>query len=337
MVMNTALDMLWHFWEMTARMAPWLLLGFAATVPLALWLTPAWVERHLGGRGPLPVLKAVALGVPLPLCSCSVLPVTVALRQHGTSKGAATAFLLSTPQTGIDSFLATWSLLGPIVALFRLGNAVITGLLGGWLVAWADPDPVVKASPAAGGQARRRTLVEALRYAFINLPGEIAVAILFGLMVSAAISALFQEPVLQKHLGHGVLPMLLMLALSIPLYVCATGSIPLAAGFVMLGASPGTALVFLIAGPATNAASLAVLWKVLGRKSTLLYVGIIAVTALAAGLGLDALIDSFQLKETIPSACHGQALHWYEHLAAGLFLCLLATAWWQKRQARRPA
>jgi uncharacterized membrane protein YraQ (UPF0718 family) len=331
------LDMLWHFWEMTARMAPWLLLGFAATVPLALWLTPAWVERHLGGRGTLPVLKAVALGVPLPLCSCSVLPVTVALRQHGTGKGAATAFLLSTPQTGVDSFLATWSLLGPVVALFRVGNAIVTGLLGGWLVSWADPEPVDRPTMRTAGQVKPRTFAEALRYAFINLPGEIAVAILFGLVVTAAIGALFQEPVLQKHLGHGLVPMLLMLALSIPLYVCATGSIPLAAGFVMLGASPGTALVFLIAGPATNAAALAVLWKVLGRKTTLLYAGIIAVTALAAGLGLDAMIDSFQLKETIPAACHGQVLHWYEHLAAGLFLSLLAIAWWQKRHPRRQA
>ncbi len=336
--MNTILDMAAHFWEMTARMAPWLLLGFAATVPLALWLTPAWVERHLGGRGWLPVVKAVLLGVPLPLCSCSVLPVTVALRQHGTGKGAATAFLLSTPQTGVDSFLATWSLLGPVIALFRLGAAVLTGLVGGMLVSWfgteAADQPVPVANP---GKPGRRSLASALRYGFVDLPGEIAVAILFGLAATAAISAIFQKPVLQEHLGHGLVPMLLMLALSIPFYVCATGSIPLAAGFVALGASPGTALVFLIAGPATNAAALAVLWKVLGRQTTLLYLGIIAVAALAAGLTLDAILTDPGLMNTVPDACHATSLHGYEHLAGIVLLLLLAAGRAAKASAKRLA
>ena len=79
---------------------------------MSIWISPEWTERHLGGKGIGPVVKATLLGIPLPLCSCSVIPVVASMRRHGASRAAATSFLLSTPQTGVDSIAVTYALLG---------------------------------------------------------------------------------------------------------------------------------------------------------------------------------------------------------------------------------
>ena len=127
-------------WLVTARMAAWLILGFAVAGLLSVFISPVWLERHLGGRGLGPVWKASLFGVPLPLCSCGVIPVAASLRQHGAGRPATTAFLLSTPLTGVVSILVTWTLLGALFAVLRRVAALLRGLLGGSLVLGLDPD-----------------------------------------------------------------------------------------------------------------------------------------------------------------------------------------------------
>lgn len=283
------------FWETAGRMAPWLLLGFGLAGALSQLVSPETVARYLGRRGgKKAILWAVALGVPLPLCSCGVLPVAAGLRKMGASRGAAAAFLIATPQTGVDSFFATYSLLGGAFAVFRPLVAIITGLVGGVLLDTGETPPPEKNAPGAETPAAAEgvggKILAALRYGYWQLLGNVAPALALGLALSAAIlfcvpDGFFRDP----RLGGDWVAFPVMLLIGIPMYVCSTGSIPVALSLVAKGVSPGAALVFLIVGPSLNGASLAVLGKMLGKAGTALYLAVIAAGAVAAGVLMNAL------------------------------------------------
>lgn len=281
------------FWDTTVKMAPWLLFGFLAAGLLSLFFTPEMVSRHLGRRaGWRAVVLSVVLGVPLPLCSCGVLPVAVGLRRGGAGKGATAAFLISTPQTGVDSFFATYSLLGWAFALVRPLVAAVTGVVGGFLVERADREPPVApmgAVPGGTAAARWPTRVAlALRYGFGTLFGNVALALLIGLVISALILAFVPERFFDAHaLGSDWVAFPAMLLIGMPMYVCSTASIPVALALMAKGISPGAALVFLIVGPALNGASLTTLVRLLGKTCTLIHLTVVAVAAVAAGLLLN--------------------------------------------------
>lgn len=336
------------FWNTMAEMAPWLLFGFVAAGVLSVFFSTRWIERHLGGQGAGPVFKASLLGVPLPLCSCGVIPVSAGLYRHGASRGATSSFLLSTPQTGIDSIFATYALMGPIYAVVRPVIAMISGVVGGLLidrVTANEPQETVAESEEAscsssgssgccgskgqdthstGKKARWR---EALRYGLVVLPADIAGSLLIGLAIAALLTALVPADALSPYLGGGIVAMLAAVAFSTPLYVCATGSIPIGLGLLAVGASPGAVLAFLIAGPATNAATLSVTWKVLGRRTGIVYLLTVVVVAIAAGLALDATFTLESLR--LPAAAmqgHEHGMTWVDHLWAALLLLLLLPA-----------
>jgi uncharacterized membrane protein YraQ (UPF0718 family) len=396
------LDLLWQmavgFWATVAAMSPYLLFGFFVAGLLSVLISPQMVERHLGGRGLLPVLKASLFGVPLPLCSCGVIPVSMSLHKHGASKGATISFLLSTPQTGVDSILVTYSLLGPVFAIFRPLVAFATGLLGGALVNLFGREPAQNAvgadprvRPNESGQPqgvaptnpqschpgprsgtaimssrtplRDRNVVtpdsdpgpqsgsstpcphchppkpqnkflKALKYGFVTLPRDIGKPLLLGLAVAAVISALVPEHFFAERLGRGLPAMLVMMALGIPIYVCASASVPVAAAMILKGLSPGAALVFLMTGPATNAAGLTTIWNTLGRRTALLYLLAVAGCALAAGLLLDSLIYTVSIKTLAPLHSMGPSL--LQHLSAVALLALLAYAYFAPRPHPAP-
>lgn len=269
-------------------MSPYLLLGFLAAGALSVWVSPAFVERHLGRAGFPQILKAALLGVPLPLCSCSVIPVAASLRRHGASKGATVSFLASTPQTGVDSIFATWALLGPVFTLFRVMAAFITGLVAGFFTEGLDRDArpagsALEACPhcrSRQGPAWRRML----RYGLLTLPKDIAPALLIGVLVSGVLTAVAPKDFFVGRLPPGIPSMLLMMAFGIPIYVCSTGSIPIAYALLGMGVSPGAVLVFLIAGPATNAATVSTIWSVLGRRVLVAYLAAIVLCGLGAGM-----------------------------------------------------
>lgn len=335
------------FWFTLAAMAPWLLLGFAAAGILSVCFPAAFVERHLGGGGVGPVVKASVLGVPLPVCSCGVIPLGAGLFRQGASRGATSSFMLSTPQTGVDSILATYALLGPVLAVVRPVVALVNGIVGGLLIdtlvkpgaptPHADETPAgsccsdAKApccdSEAAAKAAPAPAWVRALRYGLVTLPADLAGALVLGVLLAALLTASVPPDALAPYLGGGVLAMFAAVAVSTPLYVCATASIPIGLGLLAAGASPGAVLAFLIAGPATNAATVAVTWKLLGKRTGLLYLLNVVATAIAAGLLLDELFSIEQLR--LPPAArgthdHGLGLGPLDHLwAAALALLLL--------------
>lgn len=292
-------------WQVLGDMAPYLLLGFLVAGALSVVVSPEVVERHLGGRGMGPVVKASLFGVPLPLCSCGVVPVAASLRRHGASRGATAAFMLSTPQTGVDSIMVTLSLLGPVFAIFRPLAALVTGVVGGGLVSLLPAEPRESAAsgctdPCCAPDSGAGPVRRALRYGFVTLPGDIGRPMLVGLVVAGVLAAFVSDDLLAGLFGGGVLAMVVAAAAGIPVYVCATASVPVAAALIAKGASPGVALVFLMTGPATNAAAIATLWHTLGRRATVVYLASLAVCAVGLGLGLDALMA------TAPTeACHG--------------------------------
>jgi len=288
-----------EFLQVLGEMSPYLLFGFLVAGVLSVVIRPSWVERHLGGRGFWPVFKASLFGVPLPLCSCGVIPVAASLRKHGASREATTAFLLSTPQTGVDSILVTLSLLGITFAVYRPLAALATGLIGGWVVmafgsrknAVEEPLPECADSCCADG-AKRGKPARALEHGFVTLPEDIAKPLLVGLLVAALLSAIVPEDFFAGYLGGGIgafSTMIAMMLLGIPVYVCATASVPVALALMKAGLSPGAALVFLMTGPATNAAGIATVAKIMGKRVAACYLATVAATSLGAGLLLNSI------------------------------------------------
>jgi uncharacterized membrane protein YraQ (UPF0718 family) len=317
-------------------MSPYLLFGFFAAGLLSVFISPAVVERHLGGTGFWPLLKASAFGVPLPLCSCGVIPVSMSLNKHGASKGATVAFLLSTPQTGVDSILVTYSLLGPVFAVFRPLAALVTGLIGGSAVeifkhkpSETAPETYTEASEEKDKPAK---LIKAFRHGFVTLPGDIGKPMFLGLIVASIISAAIPEDFFAPFLGGGILSMLVMMAIGIPVYVCATASVPVAAVLIAKGVSPGAAMVFLMTGPATNAAAFMTIWAGLGKRTAITYILTVAVTAIAAGVLLDHLAVGMDLKVT---GCAGWMLPGYvKNICAVLLFAVLGSAILKKARTK---
>lgn len=333
-------------------MAPYLLLGFIFAGILSVLISPKMVERHLGGHGIWPVIKAALFGVPLPLCSCSVLPVTASLRRHGAGRGASTAFLISTPQTGVDSILATWSLLGPLFAIYKPIMAFISGIIGGAVVDVLEPhgnedtEVVPKCEGACcahlgeNGESvgpRQSWFRRAIEHSFVELPRDLGKPLLIGLVAAGVITAaatFFQSKfsaneTLFQALGlTGLAGILVAMAVGIPLYVCATASIPIAAAMIAAGASYGAAFAFLMTGPASNAASLAVIWKVLGKRTAIIYLVTIAATALGAGVLLDLMAVEFKL----PTITGGEILPLWAKIASSIFfVAILLRAFWPSK------
>jgi hypothetical protein len=308
MAMNFVLRWLTESWDLLAESSIYVIFGLVVGGLLKVFLSPAMVARHLGTGRITSVLKAALLGIPMPLCSCGVLPAGVSLRRQGANKGATAAFLISTPETGVDSIAITYALLGPVMAVARPVAAFATAAVAGIAenLIGRPEDRAVKADLSCPIDAccdgvdcpeevhqRHHSFGEKLKkglgFAFGKLWGDLAGWFMVGLLLAGLIGALVPEDVMGRYLGGGWQSMLLMLAVGIPLYICATASTPIAAMLILKGVSPGTALVFLLAGPATNITSLSVLIGVLGKRATAIYLVSIAVMSVLAGLALDLI------------------------------------------------
>lgn len=323
-------SVIFDFWATMAEMSPFLLFGFFVAGLLSVLVSQTLVERHLGGRGLWPLVKASIFGVPLPLCSCGVIPVSMSLHKHGASKGSTISFLLSTPQTGIDSIFVTLSLLGPVFAIFRPVAAFITGIIGGGLVdvfepRTQQPQAAEKCTDeCCSDHAKNGKIRRAFKYGFITLPRDIGKAMLLGLIIAAIISVIVPADFFADHLGTGIFAMIVMMFLGIPVYVCATASVPVAAALILKGLTPGAALVFLMTGPATNAASFVTIWKALGRRTAIIYLAAVAGCALAAGIVLDYIVGAVEFKAVAKPAWMLPPLA--KHISAIILIAVLAYA-----------
>ena len=313
-------------------MAPYLLLGFFLAGIMHAFVPSNLYRRYLGGNSFRSVLNAALLGIPLPLCSCGVIPTAMSLRKEGASKGATVSFLISTPQTGVDSIIATYSLMGLPFALLRPLVALVTALLGGSLVNKLDNKEEAVSVQAEDAPQERLSFVQrmksALKYAFVEMMQDIGKWLLVGLVIAGLITVFVPDSFFAVFADKPLLSMLLVLAFAIPMYLCATGSIPIAVALMMKGLSPGTALVLLMAGPAVNAASMLVISKVMGRKTLLLYLFSIVSGAICFGLGIDYLLprEWFATPLAQMHACHGESVSWFNVGCLIVLLLLLANA-----------
>ena len=316
--MNIILDYIRHFWQVFSAMSPWLLTGYCLAGIIAFFLKPEQVKKHLGGKGLLPVLKAVLIGVPLPVCSCSVIPSATALRQEGSGKGATGAFFISTPQTGIDSIVVTASMMGWLIAVIRPVVAFLSGITGGILISRFCPE-VSEKQPAAPQKTHcccchsqqdtaswKNAPGFILSYGFIRMMKSTAPSLLLGMAVAALIQQLVPDNFGAEYLcGNMLLEFLVVLIFSIPLYICSSASVPVALALILKGFSPGAALLFLIAGPSIHSVSITSMQQIIGRKAMLLAVAAIAFWAVAAGVTAN-LMDIPVNQELICAAASGR-------------------------------
>jgi uncharacterized membrane protein YraQ (UPF0718 family)/copper chaperone CopZ len=325
---------------MLAEMAPYLLLGFFFAGLLRAFVPKSIYRKHLAPRNMKSVVKAALLGIPLPLCSCGVIPTSVGLRREGASHGACTSFLIATPQTGVDSIAATYSLMGLPFAIVRPIAALFTSMFGGWLVnKFANEDETLSEETTretAECNCDQQTspsfwnnFISAMRYAFVEMLQDVGKWLVVGLLIAALITVAVPNEWLAALHDYKLLNMLIVLAVAIPMYVCATGSIPIAVSLMAKGLTPGAALVLLMAGPAVNSASMLVVGKVFGRRTLRLYLTAIITGAVVFGLCIDYLLPQqwFKVSGMIMSGGHcAHCLGTMDWVWMTIFLLLLANA-----------
>ena len=293
--------------------SPWLILGLVIAGLMKTWLPSQLLSKHLGS-GKLAIIKAAVFGAPLPLCSCGVIPVATELRRSGASAPATSSFLVATPETGVDSISVSYALLGPLFAIYRPIAAITSAIATGFLVATASDDQVKKDKVVSccANQAEKEPektsccsksiqapnatekTVQGLKYAFSQLIDDLVKWLLIGLLFATIVRTFVPESFLTSY-GSGVWAMLMMIAISIPMYICATASTPVAAGFILAGVSPGTALVFMMTGPATNISTLGVIKNEMGKPVLIRYLLGISICAIVFGSLLDWGIEYFSI------------------------------------------
>ena len=315
-----------ELWSLTKEMSPYLLLGFLIAGILSVAISPAFVEKNLGGKGLSPILKASLFGIPLPLCSCGVIPVATSLYKNGANKSATTSFLISTPQTGVDSILVTYSLLGPIFAIFRPFSALLAGIIGGLAVEVIDNgrESNIEPSTLVVDNDKKSFLRKIYEYGFVSLPQDITKPLILGIMVAAVISMVVPDDFFVSYFGNGFMGLIIMMFAGIPIYVCATASVPIALALIIKGLSPGAALVFLMTGPATNAATISTVWKILGKKTAFVYLLAVSGSSLVAGLFIN--LFSSEISSHIHSHDHWMLPAWLQIISSILILIILTNS-----------
>lgn len=279
------------------EMAPYLMLGFIFAGLLHLLFPKKKVRKYMGQNNFKSIFNAALLGVPLPLCSCGVIPTGISFYKHGASKASTVSFLISTPQTGVDSIFVTYSMLGLPLAILRPIIAFITGLAGGLITKKIDPEKTETVLQANQDDDHLPKgflprIKEMFRYSFIDFLQDISNWLIIGLLIAALISVIVPDDFFADKIPSDFLGMLIILVISIPVYICATASVPVAAVLMLKGLSPGAALVMLMAGPATNAATITMIGKVLGKRSLIGYLGAIITGALLSGLIIDYFLPA---------------------------------------------
>ena len=308
------------FLQILNEMSPYVLLGFLIAGLLHVFVNEATLTRHLSGNGWKSVVKAAAIGIPLPLCSCGVLPTAVSLRRQGASKAATTSFLIATPQTGVDSIAATYSLLGLPFALIRPIAALCGAFFGGLAVGKLSPDEDIKnkdsMSKAEGTKKESlfKKLKASVSYGFFDMVDNMGKWLLIGLVIATLITIFVPDSFFVGLREYPLIAMIAVVLIAIPMYICATGSIPIAMSLMLKGLSPGVAFVMLMAGPAANFASILILDKTQGRKATAVYVSSVVITAIAFGFIIDFLLPHSWFTINAATDSHNAHMHmgWFE-------------------------
>ena len=325
-------------WQLTLSMAPYILFGLIFAGILHEIVPDSIVTKHLGKDSISSVIKSTVFGIPLPVCSCGVVPLATAIKKSGASKGATLSFLISTPITGVDSILATYGIFGWIFTLYRVISSMVIAIIAGILTNIFDKEEE-KPKPSFGTFAPQSntptsfnlapkkeescgtregsccstapksnfSLKSAFTYSFGTLLKDIAKPLFWGLILGAIITIAIPDDISNLLKEYAFLSYLVVIVIAVPMYVCATASLPIAAGLMLSGVSAGAAFVFLSAGPATNTVTIGVVKKMLGTKSLTIYLGSIIIGSVLFGLGLDYLFDISQIDPTSLIHLHEEA------------------------------
>jgi len=321
-MLDILLNILIEIWRLLLIVSPWLFLGLLIAGIIHSFIGEEFIRHHLGGSGFIPVLKSTLFGIPLPVCSCGVIPIAAGLRRDGASKASTMAFIVSTPTTGVDSIFVTYAFLGVLYMIARPLAALIAGLLIGMLIYTSERETEPEVSEH--GLHLQISLLErtkqALQYGFRILPQDVGKTLLFGVIVGGVLTALLPKDIASVYLSNPFIAYPLMLIVSIPLYVCATGAVPIAAALLTKGLIPGAALAFLIAGPATNTITLAFVGKKLGKKVLVLYLISIISIAIIFGVLFDIITHGISLKQMLSP---GERLPYVLQLVSAILILLI--------------
>ncbi|MDA3845022.1 MAG: SO_0444 family Cu/Zn efflux transporter [Vallitaleaceae bacterium] len=374
------IDFLKNLFVLYIDMGYYMVIGLTLVGILHVYVNKKWVSKHLGNHSFGSVIKASLFGVPLPLCSCGVVPTAVYFKKNGASTGAVVSFLISTPQTGVDSIIATYGLMGPVLAIFRPFAAFISGIVGGGIVNLfaRNKDQVVLTSRVPDGLTKSAEegfiknsaapldspidasldntpeidcgcsnhgceqgceddisemkndsfstkLRKMFSYAFGEFLDDIVIHFIVGLIVAALITTLIPDQFFSDlGVNSGIIAMLIMIVIGLPMYICSTSSIPIAIALILKGFSPGAAFVFLFVGPVTNAASLALIGKALGKKITIIYIVTVSALSIAFGYLLDFLLNTFDLSLDLSHYLEGpEAYGLHMYVVSGIFFLII--------------
>ena len=309
--------------DLSNAMAPYILFGLIFAGILHELVPDSIVTKHLGKENISSVIKSTIFGIPLPVCSCGVIPLATSIKKSGASKGATLSFLISTPITGVDSILATFGMFGWIFTVYRVITSMIIAMFAGILTNIFDKEEEEEEkkptamnkfslhpqnfnievpdeescccsgeSSCSTSQNKRLDFKAAMKYAFVTLLGDIAKPLFWGLILGALITIAIPQNLSDILIEHAWISYIVAISIAVPMYVCATASLPIAAALMLSGVSAGAAFVFLSAGPATNTVTIGVVKKMLGTRSLFIYLGSIVLGSIIFGLGLDYVFDS---------------------------------------------
>ena len=319
-------------------MAPFLLLGFLLAGIMHAFIPGSLYQRHFGQPTFKSVGYATLLAIPLPLCSCGVIPTAMSLRREGASRGSVISFLIATPQTGVDSILATYSMMGLPFAILRPIAALVTALFGGQLANVIERNSSLKDErPKSVSNMSDTTdhpkgffqkIGVALRYAYVDMMEDIGKWLAVGLIIAGLITVYVPDSFFQQFAGNSFLSILIVLLFAIPMYLCATGSIPIAIALMLKGLTPGAALVLLMAGPAVNVASMLVIQRVMGTRTLMIYIGSIVGGSILFALGVDYLFprELFINPLVENSVCNHGGPSIFQWICTGFLTLLLINA-----------
>lgn len=328
--MNYITDFFNNYFLLIDAMSIYIMIGLFFAGVLKQLVPDDFVSRNLGSDSSTSVIKATIFGIPLPVCSCSVIPIAQGLRREGASKGAVQSFLISTPITGVDSILATFSFFGLLFTIFRVVSSVIIAIVVGLIQNFVEKETVRKekkilnpmftttnsssTSPlksfttveetncsdtscgcSAEKEKKSFSIKKVFSYAYVTLFEDMVKALFVGLLLGALFTTFVPKEYSSILFENEVLTYFVILLFAIPLYTCATASLPIAAAFMLQGMSAGAAFIFLTAGPATSAVTMSVVYKMLGKTSLIVYVSTIAILSLLFGFLFDTFFDKLDI------------------------------------------
>ena len=338
--MTDIINILGFSWDMFLDSSIYMLFGLLCAGLIHAYSKTETIGNYLGKGKVRSVFLSALIGIPIPLCSCGVVPAAAGLKKQGANNGATLAFLISTPETGVDSIPLTYALMDPLMAIMRPVAAFISAVTAGLIENFVGKPEVSNESPFGSTQGlscsktaafskqnpgliKSSKIYGGMKYAFVDLLADIGKWFAIGLLISGLISYLMPDNLIETYLGNDLLAMFVMLITGIPMYVCATSSTPIAAALVLKGLNPGAALVFLLAGPATNIASLSMVYKMLGKKALLIYLLSISACALLFGFLTDFLYKGFNISAKASIGKTAELIPLHAQIIASIILTIL--------------